>query len=485
MAESFSRRPRPPKVAVIGTMMEYYAPIIGPDFRHIMAAHVAATVSKLSPSIDLQMLGLWADDADTDGLSRALAASGADVLLLVPAMCTPPAAVAEIARASGLPVVIAGPHELTSVGADYDMQALCRHSVNVGASMMGAMLRRFNGPVPVLVSGYLDETVFHDRLKSALRAAALSTRMRGLRVGRLGAPMAGYDHVGLTEEEGRLSGLTVVDVPLADWSSRVALVTDNEIRGFVAECLPSLIPAQAHVETGEQLDRAARLALALDRLADDLSLDCGSLSCRGPFGVGLAQAAIGCLATSLLTGTGRPFSATGDLVTAVAMLIGKTLGGATLYCELDAVDRDSGSFLVANTGEADFDWNSANGAAAIRASGSLSGREVPGVVLSHELAAGPATMLGLTLDRSRSERLSLIALQGETLARPPTALKVTQGWFRSAGPDPITDFESWANAGATHHGALSKGHLAEAAGWLARLCDWPITAIPAGGTNVL
>ena len=91
-------------------------------------------------------------------------------------------------------------------------------------------------------------------------------------------------------------------------------------------------------------------------------------------------------------------------------------------------------------------------------------------------------MLGLTLDRSRSERLSLIALQGETLHPARTALKVTQGWFRTNGPDPIADFEGWANAGATHHGALSKGHLAEAAMWLARLREWPVTIIPSGGS---
>ncbi len=482
MSEAYSHRRALPKVAVIGTMMAYYAPIIGPEFQSVMARHVEDTTARLSGSFDLANLGRWAGDADTDGLARALAASGADVLLLVPAMCTPPAALAAMAEKSGLPVVIAGAHDLTRVGADYDMRALCRHSVNVGASMLGSMLRRGTGPAPILVSGFLDDPAFHTRLALAVRSAALSRRMRALRVGRLGAPMPGYDHVGLTGAEGAVSDLTVVDVSVADWAARVASVSDTDLRDFVVARLPRLVPPQTRIETGTQLNRAARLALALDTLATDLALDCGSLACRGAFGVGLDDGTIGCLATSLMTGTGRPFSATGDLVTAVAMFAGKELGGATLYCELDAVDRDSGAFLVANTGEADFDWCPDDGRAAIRASGNLSGRDLPGVVLSHDLTRGPATMLGLTLDRTQSERLSMIALEGETLQPARTALKVTQGWFRTAGQDPITDFEAWANAGATHHGALSRGHLAEAARWLARLCDWPLTTIPSGVT---
>lgn len=486
MTEPFSHRPRPVRVAVVGTMMAYYAPIIGPAFRDLMAGHVTGTTDRLGPAsgFEVTTLGHWAEDADTDGIARALGAEDFDVLLIVPAMCTPPAAIAALARASGLPVVIAGAHELTSVGAEYDMRALCRHSVNVGVSMMGAMLRRTEGVPPILVSGWLDDAVFHARLATALRTAALARRMTGLRVGRLGLPMTGYDHVGLTEAEGAASGLEIVDVPLDDWAARVAAVSDDALRVFVNDRLPALIPGQTDVEQGEPLELAARLALALDRVATELELDCGSLSCRGPFGVGLAQGAIGCLATSLLTGTGRPFSATGDLVTAVAMHVGRSLGGATLYCELDAIDRDRGAFLVANTGESDFAWTPAGGATAIRASGSLSGREVPGVVLSHDLSAGPATMLGLTLDRTRSERLSLIALEGETLEPARTGLRVTQGWFRSAGGDPITDFEAWANAGATHHGALSRGHLSEAMTWLARQCGWPVTTIPSGARHV-
>jgi L-arabinose isomerase len=345
------------------------------------------------------------------------------------------------------------------------------------------MLRRRAGAPPVLVSGFLDDRIFHDRLTLAVHTAALARRLAGLRVGRLGQPMPGYDHVGLSQAEGAAAGLVIVDVPLADWAARCSAVTGAAVRDFVGDRLGRLLPPGTRIDADEGLDRAVRLALALDRVADDLALDCGSLACRGPFGVGLDGGAIGCLATSLMTATGRPFSATGDLVTAVAMHVGKSLGGAALYCELDAIDRPSGAFLVANTGEADPDWCPQGGESVIREAGSHSGRAVPGVVMAHDLSPGPATMLGVTLDRSVSDRLKLIALEGETLHPARTALKVTQGWFRPGGGRPLAAFESWANAGATHHGALSPGHLAEALGWLGSLCGWPISILPQGNAH--
>lgn len=464
--------------------MAYFEPIIGPGFRAIMGQHVNDVTARLGTEAELSMLGLWAEDDDTDGIARALAAAKPDVLLLVPAMATPPAALAAMARKAGVPIVIACGHELADVGPDYDMRALCRHSTNVGATMLVSMLRRGAGAPPILVTGFLDEGAFHDRLAMAVRAAALAGRMDGLRVGRLGAPMPGYDHIGLSDAEGTCSGLIIVDVSAADWAARVKAVPDTVIRDFVRDGLRHLVSPSTRIDEGEGLDRAARIALALDALAGDLALDCGSLACRGPYGVGLENGAIGCLATSLMTGTRRPFSATGDLLTAVAMLAGKVLGGATLYCELDAIDRPSGAFLVANTGEADLAWCPDGGRVAIRDAGDLSGRAAPGVVLSHDLSPGPATMLGVTLDRSLSDRLGLIALEGDTLTHARTALKVMQGWFRTRGGQPISAFEGWANAAATHHGALSRGHLAEAARWLAAQRGWPITVLPEGVANV-
>lgn len=484
MAEPFSYRPRQGKVAVIGGMMAYFESIMPAGFRAERRNHMTAVTLPLAAEFDIVELGLWADKGDIEPIARRLEADACDVLVLIPTMATPPAEIAALAAAAGLPVVIVCAHELEQVGADYDMAALCRHSTNVGATMLGAMLRRQARPIrPVLVAGFLSDAAFHARVRMAVRTAALAGRMRCLRIGRLGHPMAGYDHLGLSEAEAEASGFAVVDVSHGDWSERVAAVTRAQIAEALAAALPRLLPPQASYAQSPDLERAIRLGMALDRLADELRLDCGAIACRGPFGDGLQEGAISCLATTLLAATGRPFAATGDMVTAIAMLIGRTLGGATLYCELDAVDRTRNAFLVANTGEADIGWCPPDGRFEVVDASAHSGRQVPGVVLSHELSSGPATMLGAALDQSRSERLSLIALEGRTLEPSVTALKVTNGWFQSCHRPALSAFEAWANAGATHHGALAPGHLSEAVQWLGMLCQLPVTSITENGAK--
>ena len=90
-------------------------------------------------------------------------------------------------------------------------------------------------------------------------------------------------------------------------------------------------------------------------------------------------------------------------------------------------------------------------------------------------------MLGVTLDRSHSDKLCLIAHEGETLGPAKTALKVTHGWFQSDYRPALSAFEAWTNAGATHHGSLSPGKLAEATRWLGMTCALPVHTITQSG----
>jgi L-arabinose isomerase len=204
------------------------------------------------------------------------------------------------------------------------------------------------------------------------------------------------------------------------------------------------------------------MAAALQAVIARHSLDVGALNCRGVFGVGNSQiASLGCLAVSHATSSGVPFTCTGDLITAVAMLIGKTLGGAALYCELDAIDERHDAFLCANTGEADLAWCMSGRPCEIFSSGSDSGRFAPGCSVRQALRPGPATMIGFSPRAGAAGGFALIVMEGEVLEPPDVALSVTSAWFQADKRPMRKAMAGWIQSGATHHGSLSPGRLAE------------------------
>jgi L-arabinose isomerase len=204
------------------------------------------------------------------------------------------------------------------------------------------------------------------------------------------------------------------------------------------------------------------MAAALQTVISRHGLHAGTLNCRGSFGVGNSQiASLGCLAISHASSSGIPFTCTGDLITAVAMLVGKRLGGAALYCELDAIDEERDAFLCANTGEADLAWCMTAGPCEIFSSGSDSVRFAPGCSVRQTLHPGPATMIGFSPRAGAVGGFILIVMEGEVLERPNLALTVTSAWFRADQQPMRRAMAGWIRSGATHHGSLSPGRLAE------------------------
>jgi L-fucose isomerase-like protein len=61
-----------------------------------------------------------------------------------------------------------------------------------------------------------------------------------------------------------------------------------------------------------------------------------------------------CYALGRETTRGIPWTCTGDITAAIAMLTLKQLGAAALYHEIEALDQRNGEALLANSGEHDL-----------------------------------------------------------------------------------------------------------------------------------
>ncbi len=136
-------------------------------------------------------------------------------------------------------------------------------------------------------------------------------------------------------------------------------------------------------------------------------LDGGAFNCHVPqfrFGdeIGIAP----CWGLGRLTTMGMPFTCTGDILTAVAMLVTKRLGGAALYHEIEAIDYATGEVVIANSGEHDLAWLDPGERPRLRRNGWFCGTDAHcGVCAVLEPPPGPATLVGIHAPPRRSTGL--------------------------------------------------------------------------------
>ena len=337
---------RRPRIAVVAGYMPFFDEIMPASYaldREEFGAIVARSVEAVG---DVTYLGLVRDHNSGDNAGRRLSQLDADAVLVVPTMATPARYLWRVlAPNPSVPVVVFAGHEAETVPPDYDMVALCRHSANVGALMIGNILSREGRPFRAVV-GPRDREDIRAELRQAVTVAALAGSIRLARIGRLGEPLDGYDNVDVDPSElKRAIGLEVVDIALPEWEKSCRAVTEKQATALVT----SLRQDASVNDRGrpDEVAAAARMAAALQDVIARHDLTAGALNCRGAFGVANEKiASLGCVAISHATSSDVPFTCTGDIITAIAMLIGRRLGGAALYCELDAIDEFSRRIFV-------------------------------------------------------------------------------------------------------------------------------------------
>lgn len=450
-----------PRIAVVAGYMPFFDEIMPAGYPQERAQRGEALGRSVTPDdFDRVHLGLVKDHASGAAAGKALAEGEFDAVLIVPTMATPAGYLWETLRPNpNLPVVLYAAHEMDAIGADFDMPALCRNSASVGALMIGNILARHGRPFRVVVGHGASPDVIAD-VAAELRAAAVAGAIRRARLGLFGRPLDGYDNVSVDAQAlAQAIGVTTIDVPIAEWNAAHDGVDDADVTRAQTD-LSQIAEIDAR-GLSREVDAALRLHCALDAMIERHGLTAGAINCRSAFGVGRSESpSLGCLAVSAATARGVPFTCTADAITAVAMLIGKRLGGGALYCELDAIDETRDAFLCANTGEGDLGWRGCR--ARVFASGADSGRHAPGCSVRQALPPGPVTAIGFSPNAGARGGFVLIAMQGETLDEPQIALSVTSAWFRADRAPMRAAMQDWIRAGATHHCSLSPGHLAGA-----------------------
>jgi len=447
------------RVGVVAGYMAFFEGIMPEGYREEKAEGARRLVRRLQDAgFEPVFPGLIVTREDGVAAGEQFVQSGVDVILVAPTMAAPPEYSWEaVRRLPRTPLIVWDMHEMTEIPDGYTMRDLVRHSNNVGTIMFTNTALRHGRNFQLFVGAERDRRT-EAKVFKAIRAGKAASAFLNGRIGLIGKPIDGYANV--TADPGDLAGtfgLQVQDIGSDEFTRTFQQVTDEEI-GEKRRWLEEHTLVEAAQDDGFRQSLA--LTVTLEKLTERYGLIGGAFNCRAEYAAQNPEiGVIGCLGVSYMTSVGKPYTCTGDIVTSLAMIAAKQLGGDILYCECDQIDYVEDYMLMANTGESDF-CLSCDKPCVISTRGH-SGQPLKGASVFISAKPGPATLVGMSPKKGAKGGWVLVIAPGEILGTRHRELRVGNCMFRFRnGPTPEA-FRRWCLAGATHHGALSSGDLTE------------------------
>jgi L-arabinose isomerase len=209
--------------------------------------------------------------------------------------------------------------------------------------------------------------------------------------------------------------------------------------------------------TDEDLSKAARVAVALERFIIEKKLDGLAYYYEAEPDSEMRMLVTNFIVgNSLLTAAGFPMCGEFDIKTCIAMMIFDRLDIGGSFAEFHPIDFVRDTVLVGHDGP--HHLNIAQNKPVIRSLKKYHGKPGSGAGVEFNIKVGPITMLSISV--KNNGKFKFIIAEGESMAGPipPTGNTNTHGKF---APDVRTFLKHWAAEGPTHHFALGIGHHAK------------------------
>ena len=408
------------------------------------------------------------DSPETAGALADGVEGDLDVIVVVICMAAPPThGLGFLDRFGDVPVVVWSVQRSRNIRAGFDASDITSAGTAVGTPQLTNMLARSGRPHEIVV-GALDDAACHSRLGRAVHLAATASALRRARIARVGQPPPGYDCVDTDPATlRRATGITFVDVEPAELRRRWCNVDGAAVGRMRAE-------AEAAAEVAVSWDAAGQRSLAgaaaLEALDDELGVAAGAMNCHVPeLRFGAEVGVTPCYGLGRETSRGIPWACAGDVLTAIAMLVGKRLGGATLYHEVEVIDFDTDEVAIANSGEHDLAWCPAGERPRLQPNPWYANDPLTGACLWFELPPGPASLIGFTPHADEPSGYRFVVAEGHITERSLPQSPTVGGVFRFAGDAGVAEsWRAWVAAGVNHHSSASPGHLAADVATVAR-----------------
>jgi L-arabinose isomerase len=449
-----------PRVGLVIPYTGFWEASVPYDLRAEREALADRAQAALGPRVDVVVRAIVASAEDGAALSARFGETDVDAVLVLKTLAVMPAyTLAALSGHPNLPVIIWTAHRERRVPADFDHARITSEGATVGTPMLTNTLVR-SGRHFELVVGLVDEEQTLDAVVDALQSGAVASRLRRSRVGRVGPVIDGYDCVDADDERLRaLTGIEAVRIEPAELRELYLAVGPERIADLERETrdLYTIDPSAE----GDVIERSLRAACALDDLVERHRLDAGAINCHVPeirFGADIGIAP--CFALGRQTSRGIPWTCTGDVVTAVAMMTLKGLGGAAQYHELESLDYASGEFVVASSGEHDLAF--AGERPRFVRNRWFDGDPTCGACACFAAPPGPATLVGFTQLDAPTPSYRFVVAPGEFTTTGWPDVGTPYAAFRFASGPAVEAWTRWCRAGANHHSAATPGDWSRA-----------------------
>ncbi|HVR36620.1 MAG TPA: L-fucose/L-arabinose isomerase family protein [Methylomirabilota bacterium] len=470
------KRKRSGRVGVFGVGFHRYWPQFD-GLLDELRRKLAAFEAKVSAhGAEVASFGIVDDSESAHALLPRLQSARLDLVFCHMLTYATSATFAPIIRGLDVPLVLVAlqPGKAMDYATATTYTQLCNDDFCAVPEFTGVAIRMGRKPPPVILGTIEDDADADREIAGWCRIAGVLHHLKGARIGHFGHPIEHMLDM-QTDQTALMAafGCHIVQTEAEQLLQFERTVGMDEIRGKREEILevfdtpdPGSDPITTKL-TSEDLEAAARVAVALDRFVAAHRLDGLAYYYEGEPGSALRQCVTNLIVgNSLLTAAGFPMCGESDLKTCLAMLIMDRLGMGGSFAEFHPIDFRENFVLVGHDGP--HHLAIAEGKPVLRSLKRYHGKPGSGASVEFKIKEGPITMLSIGVTARGG--FKFVLAEGESVRGPipATGNTNTRGFF---GPDVREFLLRWVAEGPTHHFALGIGHQARALGRIADILN--------------